>query len=477
MPQSPEVVAGFAAALRSAGYSARGVREAIGSGAAVSVSPAEVPAVQSRLDRRSPLRPLIELFLLGIEVPAPDAEAALAPMPLSALITAGLIDERGGAIRARIRVLPYEDLLVACDRDPELDGRLEPDHVGGIHASSVVLARITPRRRVEHGLDIGCGCGIQALLMARHAREVVATDVNPRALEFGRLNAKLNAIENISWRLGDGLEPVRDERFDLVVSNPPYVIAPKPRFTFRESPLPGDAFCEQLVRAVPEVLTDEGVACLLASWIVGPGEAWAERPVEWTAAAGRGGLLLHLETVDPTDNAVRWAVPPGSTGPVAAAALVREWLEHYSANNIFAVAYGAVILHPSPALTRVELAAPPGPEAPAHVERIIDGHTLLARGSPETMLDAVLELPSGHRLDWTLGAEDGSWQLRRSQLSIAGGLGLAVELDRPTAKVLAVLDGRHTLRELLPEAPRDAPLDRLAELLRAGLIGVSRLGE
>jgi hypothetical protein len=77
MPQSPEAVAGFAAALRSAGYSARGVRKAIGSGAAVSVHPAEVPAVQSRLDHRSPLRALIELFLLGVEVPAPDAEAAL----------------------------------------------------------------------------------------------------------------------------------------------------------------------------------------------------------------------------------------------------------------------------------------------------------------------------------------------------------------------------------------------------------------
>jgi hypothetical protein len=136
-----------------------------------------------------------------------------------------------------------------------------------------------------------------------------------------------------------------------------------------------------------------------------------------------------------------------------------------------------VILHPSPALTRVELAAPPGPEAPAHVERIIDGLTLLARGSPETMLDAALELPSGHRLDWTLGAEAGSWQLRRSQLSIAGGLGLAVELDRPTGQVLAALDGRHTLCELLADAPRDAPLDRLAELLRASLIGVSRPGE
>ena len=471
--EPPDAVAALAAVLRSAGYSARGVRTAIGSGAAVSVSPAEVPAVQSRLDRRSPLGALIELFLLGVEVPIAEAEAALAPLTLGALLTPGLLEECRDAVRARIRVLPYEDLLVACDRDPELDGQLEPDHVGGIHASSVLLARITPRRPVVRALDIGCGCGIQTLLLARHAREVLATDVNPRALEFGRLNARLNAIENISWRLGDGLEPVSGERFDLVVSNPPYVIAPRPRFAFRESPLAGDAFCEHLVRAVPGVLNDDGVACLLASWIVAPGEAWPERPPAWTAATARGRLLLHLETVDAVDNAVRWAVPPGSISRVAATALVREWLEYYSSNKIVSIAYGAVIVHPTPALTRVELAATPGPEAPAHVERIIDGHTLLAHGSTETLLDVVLELPPGHRLDWTLRAQDGSWQLRRSQLSIADGLGLGVEIDRSTAQVLAMLDGRHTLRELLGDAPRDAPLDRLAELLRAGLIGIS----
>ena len=472
---------GFAGALRAADYTVRGVRSMIGSGAAVSISPAEVPAVQSRLDRGSALAALIELFLLGLSLPADDAAAALAPVPLDALAEAGIIDHGDDMVRAQIRVLPYEDLLVACDRDPDLDGRLERDHVGAVHASSVLLARITPRRRAERALDIGCGCGFQALLLARHARAVVATDVNRRALEFGRLNAELNGVANISWREGDGLEPVRGERFDLVVSNPPYVIAPRPQFTFRESPAPEDTFCERLVGDVPGVLGEDGVACLLASWIVAPGEDWSARPAAWTQDAGVGRLLLHLETVDAGTNAVRWAVPPGVRDREEAAARVARWLEHYRANDIRAVAYGAVILDAREALRgwqgRIELAATPGPEAGAQIERILDGHSLLAAGSTATLPDAVLTLPAGHRLDWTLDARDGEWQLRRSQLSLHGGLGIAVELDRSAARVLARLDGRRTLRELLGAdlgTGGDLPLEDLARLLRAGLIGVSR---
>jgi SAM-dependent methyltransferase len=468
-----DAVVAFATVLRSAGYSVRGVRDAIGSGAAVSLSPTEVVAAQSRLEPGSRLASLIELFLLGVELPGRAAEAALAPVPVAELTAAGVIEQRGDMVRARIRVLPYEDLLIACDRDPELDGRLEPDHVGAIHASSVLLARITPRRRVEHALDIGCGCGFQALLLARHADAVLATDVNPRALEFGRLNAELNGIENITWRLGDGVEPALGERFDLVVANPPYVIAPRSRFAFRDSPLPGDAFCEQLVRETPGLLTPGGIACLLASWIVGAGEAWSTRPAAWAEASGRGRVLLHLETVDAASNAVRWAVPRAGVGRAEATSLVREWIEHYRAEGIRTIAYGAVVLHPTPALTLIELAGTPGPEAAAQIERIIDGHALLVGGAAASLLDAVLTLPAGHRLDWTLEASAGAWQLRRSQVSVDGGLGLGVDLDRAAAQILARLDGSHTVRELLRGDAAGASLDRLGELVRAGLIGIS----
>lgn len=465
-----DAVAGFAAALRAADYSVRGVRDAIGSGAPVLIAPADGHFVQRRLDRASALGRLIALFFLGVSLPIDEAAAAVAPVPLDALAAAGVVERDRDMVRARIRVLAYEDLLVACDREPDPGERLEREHVGGIHASTALLALLTPRRPVRRALEIGCGCGFQALLLARHAGEVVATDVNPRALEFGRLNAELNGVANISWRLGEGFEPVRGEPFDLVVSNPPFVIAPRSRFTFRESPLPGDAFCEQLVRDTPGSLSDHGVACLLTSWIVGPDEDWAARPIAWTSDVDGGRLLLHLETLDAETNATRWAVPPGAVSSAEADALVDEWIEYYRANAIERIAYGAVILHPTPALTRIELGGSPGPDAAAHVERIIDGHALLADGASARLLDAVLAVPDGLRLDWTLRVEDGAWGLQRSRLSVDGGLGVGVEVDRDTARIVARFDGHRPLRELLG----DASLDGVSELLRAGLIAVVR---
>jgi SAM-dependent methyltransferase len=430
-----DAVTGFATALRAAGYSVRGARTEIG--------------------RRSALESLIDLFLMGVDLPIGEAEPALAPVPLENLAAAGLIECDREVVKARIRVLPYEDLLVACDRDPDLDGRLERDHVGGIHPSTALLALLTPRLPVDRALDIGCGCGFQALLLARHAGAVVATDVNPRAIEFGRLNAQLNGIDNISWRLGDGQEPIAGERFDLVVSNPPFVIAPRARFTFRESPLPGDSFSEQLVREVPEVLTANGVACLLASWAVAPGDDWSARPVAWTEGSGRGRLLLHLETVDAATNAAQWAVPPGAVSRTESAALVSEWLDYYRANAISRIAYGAVILHPTPGLTLIELAGTPGPDAPAHVARIIDGQASLAGRPSSTLLDAVLTPPVS---------------------TVNSGLGIGIDLDHDTAQLLARLDGRRALREVLGttggDAPDGASLDRLADLVRFGLVGI-----
>ena len=83
------------------------------------------------------------------------------------------------------------------------------DFVPGIQSPSVTLAKLAVRRRVAAALDLGTGCGIQALLAAKHAEHVVATDVNPRALAFAGFNARLNGIDNIEFRLGNGSSPSR----------------------------------------------------------------------------------------------------------------------------------------------------------------------------------------------------------------------------------------------------------------------------
>ena len=74
-------------------------------------------------------------------------------------------------------------------------------------------------------LEIGTGCGIIALVAARMAKRVIATDISPAAIQCARKNVKTNQLESkIEIRQGDLFNPIKTgERFNLILSNPPYL--------------------------------------------------------------------------------------------------------------------------------------------------------------------------------------------------------------------------------------------------------------
>ena len=73
-------------------------------------------------------------------------------------------------------------------------------------------------------LDMGTGSGVCAVFAARHARRVVAVDINAAAVRCAGINALLNHLEHkIDVRHGDLFAPVPEERFDLILFNPPFV--------------------------------------------------------------------------------------------------------------------------------------------------------------------------------------------------------------------------------------------------------------
>lgn len=86
------------------------------------------------------------------------------------------------------------------------------------------LLRI-PKNEQRCVLDLGTGCGAIALAIAKERPhcDVVATDVSEDALAVARVNAGNHMIPNIEFVQGSWTEPVADRRFDIIVSNPPYV--------------------------------------------------------------------------------------------------------------------------------------------------------------------------------------------------------------------------------------------------------------
>ncbi len=89
-----------------------------------------------------------------------------------------------------ISILPHDDLAIASDQP--FRSRASPDHVPGLMDSSVFLELFTIRRPLGSALDLGTGCGVQALRASLHAERVTATDSNARALDFARFNTVLN---------------------------------------------------------------------------------------------------------------------------------------------------------------------------------------------------------------------------------------------------------------------------------------------
>jgi HemK-related putative methylase len=73
-------------------------------------------------------------------------------------------------------------------------------------------------------LDMGTGSGVCAVRAARHARRVVAVDISPEAVRCAHINTLLNRVEHIvEVRQGDLFAPVGEQRFDVVLFNPPFL--------------------------------------------------------------------------------------------------------------------------------------------------------------------------------------------------------------------------------------------------------------
>lgn len=277
-------------------------------------------------------------------------------------------------VRSAVDLRPYAtdssaELYVASDLGAfQRPGVLRHDHVLGIGGASLTLVQSTPRRPVDTALDLGTGCGIQTFHLLAHARHVTATDISERALATARFNLILNAeaLDVDPWDLparvslerGSLLEPVADRRFDMVVSNPPFVITPRSpdehaedRFTYRDGGLPGDRLVRELLGALPTVLNPGATAHLLANWEIPrdpheePSTTWSRGPASWVPP-GTGAWLVQREVQDPCEYAETWLRDASQQRDVADyERAYAAYLDDFDSRDVAAVGFGMVWLY------------------------------------------------------------------------------------------------------------------------------------
>jgi hypothetical protein len=267
----------------------------------------------------------------------------------------GILEPSGGEVRALLDCRPYadddRDLWVLSDLTPGLDGAphaVDADHVLGVSPASISLAQLTVRDRVTGALDLGTGCGVQALHLTGHADRVVATDVNRRALRLATLTCALNEVD-VDLRAGSLWDAVAGERFDLVTTNPPFVVSPPGAdvLVYRDSGLPGDQVVERIVRGAPDHLTPGGWCQVLANWVVLDEVPWEERLAGWVAD-DCSALVVQREVLDPAEYVELWLKDAGHHGAPDYAGRYDAWLAWLDGQGVAGVGFGWINLRRAP---------------------------------------------------------------------------------------------------------------------------------
>ncbi len=467
-------------------FTVEAVRERLGDLAADALGREQtLPARRLLVAATDPVGVLVGCFGLGLEVAADDLARALPQTGVSGAVELGLVEPHGADVRALCDLRPYGDDLgnswwVASDpTEHARSGPLPVDHVLGIGGASTTLASWTPRTPVRRALDVGTGSGVQSLHLSGHAEQVVATDLSARALDYAAFNAALNGL---SWdlRRGSFLDPVGGEDFDLVVSNPPFVITPRggdvPLYEYRDGGAAGDDVVAALTKGVGAHLAPGGVAQMLGNWETAAGVDWRERVGEWVAASGLDAWVVQRDVQDPVEYAELWSRDGGHLpGTPEHDALVGAWLDDFASRGIEQIGFGVITLHrptteraPFVDLTEVSgpVATPMGPTVAAGLV----ARDRLAGLDDDGVLDTAWRVAEDVTTETHArpGAEDPNVILLRQ----GGGLGRSVRLDTLDAALVSVSDGELTARQSLAaisgllDVPTGEALGRGAALLR-----------
>ena len=523
---TPEQAASLRADLAESGWGVEAVAALLGEAADAALRreirlPA-LRAVRAALaagSAPSPVAVLTALFMLGEPVPATALDAALPRTAAAGAAAIGLVGEPDGAgyVRARVDLRPHEAVddagevrwWVASDLGELVTGRaLAPDHVLGVGGAGLTLAGLTPRTPVHAALDLGCGCGIQTLYLLRHAEYVVATDISARALAFTAFNAALAGV-SVAGALGAGtesvagsesgsdsgagrlellrgslLEPVAGRRFDLIVSNPPFVITPP---AVREAGLPlmeyrdaGGPVLPGLVAGLGERLEPGASAVMLGNWEHRGAGLWRDAVAAWLPE-GLDAWVVEREVQDPVEYATMWLRDGGLTPERDAEAFdaaLEAWIDDFEVRDVRGVGFGYLIVHrprrPREPWCLLEEVTTSGQGVLGpHVAEVLEVRELLAGLDDEAVADLhpLLAPDVTEERHLIPGAAEPTVILLRQ----GGGLGRTLRASTAVAALAGVVDGELSVGQVASAVAALSELNTADALaLRAEMVEAAR---
>jgi hypothetical protein len=442
---STDVINKLREAVEKAGYTVDGVNAALGAQATAALGRGDLLPAQRAVSGGTPLETLINLFVCGGVLSTPAVQAAIEPLRVDQALAIGLVEHARGGLRAGLDLRPYGDddgdWWVLSDLGTDVrPGPLASDHVLGIGGAALTLASATVRQDVGTALDIGIGCGVQALHLARHSKKVTGTDINPRALAMAATTAALNGLD---WELleGDLAEPVEGRRFDLVVSNPPFVIGTgEATHVYRDSGRSADGVVAEVLAT--DLLKDGGWLQLLGNWLHVAGQDWTERVAGWLPERC-DAWVVQREVLDPAEYVAMWLRDAGEDATRAG-----RWLDWFSQHDVEGVGFGLITVRASnvdsPSRTLEDLRQQTDHPLGIQVREYFGRLDAVRTG----LLDLRLVADPSVRLRQEAVRGPDGWQVEE-QLLTGGGLRATHAVDPLVVALVAGCDGTLSLRDQL----------------------------
>jgi SAM-dependent methyltransferase len=449
--------------LLQAGYQSKAL-ESLGLPESWLTFPPSRAALTGYIEQGSVLESMMLLFVLGIPLDGASAYNALGDA-VHGLLDIGFLEAGGGVVRSRHQICLLNEGWIACDfHRSQGEGRM--DYVMGVGPSSRLLAALAPVTQ-GRALELACGVGWLSGKLAAAGMQVVASDINARAIALGRFSERLNGIDGIDFRHGDGFSTVAGEEFDLIVANPPYVQSPGGNMIYKES-AEGDPICARLLRDAPDHLSPGGIAIMLINWTHSSDDDWTDGPLSWVTPAGTQRWLFQSDCSSPADYARKWiSTDPRFRDDRAAADELRRWLDFYQKSGVNRVSGGFMAVRkcdPGLEWTRTESRAAEDFDASSGVElrRVIENETWLIHG--HSLLDTHFRVSDGVRAELRMVLDECGWSRETIRLTSPARLSYNGQVDENILRLLELLRAGKTPAAMVEEIREKPEFSSIADL-------------
>ncbi|QGJ71951.1 Hypothetical protein PBC10988_36640 [Planctomycetales bacterium 10988] len=418
---------------------------------------------------------LVRLFLEGERISLAKFETIVEATGLEPWVECGLVRVDGSSVSAVVELFPFRGLWMTFDFKPHYTQPLSNYYVMGVASSTKTLSEITIRQPYEKVLDLGCGSGLQALLCSNHSEFAIGIDQNPRAINLAKFNAALNGITNVEFRQGDLFQPVEGEKFDLIVSNPPYVVSPPSDWIFRDgnrkdSEREGDAFCQMVVKEGAKYLNEGGYLEMLANWVHPREENWKVRLRGWFDDTECDAWVMQAGEQSSPNYANLWI--KDTTSEANRKATFDQWMEYYESLKVDRISAGCIVMRKrSRADNYFCLEKMPdkwAKNAGNTIQRAFLFLDMLAKTSDEELLDTAFCRSPNIRLTQYLEPQENSWGLVQNQIRVMDPLPSRADMDSVAMALLTQCNGDLPVRTIL-EGICEGLKAEWEEVLPAGL--------